>query len=327
VSNLDLRQLRAFVALADSGSITAASRAVGVAQSTLSEALAALERAVSTPLLQRRGGTQGTVLTAAGHALLDQARRVLAAVDELHVAVADAVASARGTVEIVAPESISTYVLPRILANARQRWPNTQFPVSVGTCADVRGGVARDAFDVGFVLEAAGARRTHMSLRDIVAPIVELVAFALPTHPLPQKRVGTVDRDMLAQFPVFLTDAAGDFNTLIERSLRSDLRASRLQSTGSVEGLKAAVLADRRAVGVLPAYAVAKELDSGTVIRLDVRPILPNVCIVALFPQTGQRHPSIDELINGVRAIFAAPGEQPADQIDRESRKVHRRGR
>src|SRR5829696_3904480 len=122
VSSVDLRQLRAFVALADSGSITAASRALGVAQSTLSEALAALERAVSTPLLQRRGGAHGTVLTAAGHALLSQARRVLAVVDELHVAVADAVASARGTVEIVAPESISTYVLPRILANARQRW-------------------------------------------------------------------------------------------------------------------------------------------------------------------------------------------------------------
>jgi nicotinamidase-related amidase len=43
-SDLELRHLRAFVALADQGSVTAASRALALAQSTVSEALAALER-------------------------------------------------------------------------------------------------------------------------------------------------------------------------------------------------------------------------------------------------------------------------------------------
>lgn len=132
-SDVELRQLRAFVAVAENASVTEASRVLGIAQSTLSEALAALERAMSTSLVQRGRGPQGAVLTPAGHALLPHAQHVLAAVARLHVAVADTVASARGVVELVTNESISTYVLPRVLASAREHWPNTQFPISIAT--------------------------------------------------------------------------------------------------------------------------------------------------------------------------------------------------
>src|SRR5919202_1786887 len=56
-SGLDVRQLRAFVALVDCGSVSAAAESLGLAQSTVSESLATLERALGTTVaVRRRGG-------------------------------------------------------------------------------------------------------------------------------------------------------------------------------------------------------------------------------------------------------------------------------
>ncbi len=67
---LELRQLRAFVAVVDHGSVTAAAHVLGLAQSTVSEALAALERALGATVTVRRRGASDLLLTAAGHALV-----------------------------------------------------------------------------------------------------------------------------------------------------------------------------------------------------------------------------------------------------------------
>ncbi|HEY4592317.1 MAG TPA: LysR family transcriptional regulator, partial [Thermoanaerobaculia bacterium] len=74
-SGLELRHLRAFVALVDHGSMTAAAQALGMAQSTVSEAMAALDRTLGTPAVARRRGARGHPLTPAGRALLPHARR------------------------------------------------------------------------------------------------------------------------------------------------------------------------------------------------------------------------------------------------------------
>ena len=82
LSGLEIRQLRAFVAIVERKRVTAAAEALGLAQSTVSEALSALERALDTPLILRRRGGHGLELTEAGRALLPHARRILSAVDE-----------------------------------------------------------------------------------------------------------------------------------------------------------------------------------------------------------------------------------------------------
>ena len=76
---IELRHLRYFVALADAGSFTHAAQRIFIAQPTLSQQIRRLEEIVGTPLLQRRH--EGLRLTAAGHALLDASRNVLALVD------------------------------------------------------------------------------------------------------------------------------------------------------------------------------------------------------------------------------------------------------
>ena len=317
--NLELRQLRAFVALVENGSITAASHALGLAQSTVSEAIAALERELGTTLIAHKRGSHSVALTPAGRVLLPRARDVLAAVDKTYVAMAKAAVSARGVVNIIANESVSTYLLSPVLAVMRRRWRNTQFAVSVAACPEVREGVRSGAFDLGLLLTVAkrrsGSNEAIANPRkseggQVVAPVVPLLIFAAPVHPLVQAASGPpVRRSALDLFPVFVSDAAGEYRALLERFFREDeMPGPRLESTGSTEGVTTSVLADRRALGILPLYAVAEEVQTGRVVPLDLRPALPPMQIVALMGSP-DLHPSAGELLEELRktCLIAAP--------------------
>jgi molybdate transport repressor ModE-like protein len=302
---LELRQLRAFVALVDHGSITEAARALKLAQSTVSEALAALERALGATVVRRRRGSHESILTAAGRALLPGARDVLAAIDQTYAAVAEAAIETRGVVNIIANESVGTYVLSEVLPQFRRRWPNTRFSVSIATCSEIRQSVEDGAFDVGLMLECAEATLARAEDCQVLAPAVPLVMFAAPSHPLAQrKRREPAARHDLAAFDVFASDARGDFHALIKRILPEDFPDVRLHSTGSVEAVKREVLANAGALGVLPRYAVVEEIRKGSIAQVDISPALPAMRLVALLSQFRARHPGALELIGHIRRML-----------------------
>ena len=72
---MDRRHLEYFLAVADLGSFTRAAASLSIAQPSLSQAIAALERDLGSQLFERHG--RGVRLTAAGEALLEPARRTL----------------------------------------------------------------------------------------------------------------------------------------------------------------------------------------------------------------------------------------------------------
>ena len=309
--SLEVRQLRTFVALVECGSVTAAAEQLGLAQSTVSESLAALERALGAAVTVRRRGFSDLLLTAAGHALLPHARTVLATLESAQIAVAGATTAAHATVDVVANESVSTYVLSGILADLRRRWPNTRFAVSVATCPGVRAGVEDGAFDVGLHLTAADlAPAAAAGIEQVtMSGDVPLVVFAGPAHPLapraPALRETVVRRDAVVEYPLFMSDAAGDFHALVRRFLEADgLPAPHLEATGSIEGVKRGVAGDARALGLLPAYAVADELRAGRFVRIPLRPAPPSMRLDALLSTARARHPALEELLASTRRMF-----------------------
>lgn len=310
-AELEARQMRAFVALVEHGSVTAAARALGLAQSTVSESLAALERALGAPVLVRRRGARGTTLSAAGDALLPHARAVVAALDAAHASVASAVSEARATIEIIANESVSTYLLARALPPLRARWPNARFAISVGMCPEVRSGVAGGHYDLGVFLalapEPAAAADVGASGRPTVLDAdVPLVVFASPRHALLARDARSrVRRENLADCRVFVSDAAGEFHAMVQQYFEPDgLRGPTLEAAGSVEGVKQGVASDRQALGVLPAYAIAEELRGGRFAAVPLQPRPPRMALVALRSPSRPEHPA-------VAALLAALGASP----------------
>ncbi len=304
-SSVEVRQLRAFVALVDHGSLTAAAHALGLAQSTISEALSALERALGAPLVLRRRGAREVVLTDAGAALLPHARSVMETIASAHVAIAGATSGARARIAIATNESLSTYLLGPQLDIARRRWPNTTFEVSIMVCADVRGSVEAGEHDLGMILQPADdSPQAHVAETTIIAQSVPLVMFALPSHPL--VHAGRhVSRDSLSDYPLYISDAAGDFHLLVRRYLEhAAMPSPHIHATGSVESVKRSVLSDPRAIGLLPAYALTDELRGKRLAALHVEPAPPAMSLVALTSRARSQHPATRQLVDAVSNAY-----------------------
>lgn len=126
LSGVELRHLRALLAVRETSSFSRAAVQLGYAQSAVSQQIAALERAVGVSLVQRPGGPRPVSLTEAGEMLARHAERV-----ESHLAAASAdlralAAGETGCVRIGIFQSAGARVLPEILAEYRERRPRVE---------------------------------------------------------------------------------------------------------------------------------------------------------------------------------------------------------
>src|SRR5437762_11728002 len=103
--NLTLRQLRAFTAVAEFGSFTAAGASLSLTQSALSVLVRELEHALGTRLFDRH--TRRVVLTEAGSELLPHATRALAEVTAAIASVGELRDCKRGRVRVAAPQTMA----------------------------------------------------------------------------------------------------------------------------------------------------------------------------------------------------------------------------
>lgn len=121
--------IRAFLAVVDAGSVTAAAEMLAISQPTLSRQLASLESQLGTTLFERVG--RGLRLTQAGTNLIAPARQMQVAANALGLAALGQHSDTAGTVRISASEVTATYVLPPILTDLHHHHPEIQLELAV----------------------------------------------------------------------------------------------------------------------------------------------------------------------------------------------------
>jgi DNA-binding transcriptional LysR family regulator len=117
----DWNQVRAFLATADEGSFSAAARACGATQPTMGRQVTALEEELGVVLFERVG--RGLQMTPTGLELVEHARAMAEAAQQLSRVAAGQSLSLDGPLCISAGEVIAAHVLPPIVANIRARHP------------------------------------------------------------------------------------------------------------------------------------------------------------------------------------------------------------
>lgn len=279
--DVEVRHCRMLLAVADTGGVAAAARLLGVAQSTVSETLLSLERLLGAPVIFRRPG-RGATLTAAAEALIPHARSLISASEAALAAVAP---KHRHAIRFGAVESISSFLLQGPLIAFQRLWPDVDVRITIGLCEYLRGCVARSELDAALTIEGAaqqsergGADMSPTRLRFIVAP----------RHPLTHD---VLTRGDLERRTFLLTDHEGAFHALLHSWLGATGRPPRLGSAGSVDGVKQGVF-NSEAIGILPDYAVAEELATGSLVALDLQESPPPIalCLTTLTPpQPGSR--------------------------------------
>ncbi|MFL6858476.1 MAG: LysR family transcriptional regulator [Allosphingosinicella sp.] len=117
----DWNDLRAFLAVAETGSTLAAGKALRVSQTTAARRVAALEQALGLTLFERRPA--GYALTPAGEGLVEPARAVAAAAAALAEAAASQARDLTGTVRLTTLEIYAQTILPPILRDLHDAHP------------------------------------------------------------------------------------------------------------------------------------------------------------------------------------------------------------
>lgn len=123
-SAFDWNQARAFLVTAEEGSLSAAARALGLTQPTLSRQVAGLEGALGVTLFERT--SRALLLTQAGTELLEHFRSMGDAANQISVAATGQSQTVTGTVAIACTNGMATYYLPPILKELRTRAPELQ---------------------------------------------------------------------------------------------------------------------------------------------------------------------------------------------------------
>jgi len=146
---MELRQLRYFVALAETRNFHRAAERLHMSQPPLTVAIRKLEEELGAPLFDR--GPRGVSLTAAGRAALDLARETLAQADRFRLAVREGAAGERGRLRLGFVGSATFELLPRIVPSFRHRYPLVELVLEEGTSADIARKMMAGALDVGLV--------------------------------------------------------------------------------------------------------------------------------------------------------------------------------
>ncbi len=153
---LDLADLRLFIAIVDTGSITGGAANAHLALASASERLRKMEAEIGVPLLHRHA--RGVTMTEAGEVLARHARPLLAQQQRLRQAMHAFACGQRGTLRLFANTSAMSAFLPGKLAAWMAAHPAVQIETEERTSADIvscilagvaQAGVVSDAVDAG----------------------------------------------------------------------------------------------------------------------------------------------------------------------------------
>ncbi|MEK1939467.1 MAG: LysR family transcriptional regulator [Pseudomonas sp.] len=178
--DIDISLLRAFVAVARSGSISTAARQLHITQGGLSQQIKRLEAFFDCPLLER--DPRGSRLTERGAALLAPAQHLLSLNDALYQSMQPAHLAQR--VRVGVPYEMAGAHFAPVLKAFAQRYPQVEVALVTGSSLDLLADFANGRVDLTIsqcpVADAQGERLAVDALVWVVAP-----AQGVPSQPVP----------------------------------------------------------------------------------------------------------------------------------------------
>jgi DNA-binding transcriptional LysR family regulator len=147
---LNLAQLRAFLAVVGEGGFGAAADALGISQSAVSHAVAALERTLGFRVLERQGRPR---LTAFGREVLGHARSAVAATAAISDLAAQRGGLPTGTIKIAAPPTVCQGLLPALLTRWKADFPQVEVRVFEGDDDEVAEWLANGTVEVAVLVD------------------------------------------------------------------------------------------------------------------------------------------------------------------------------
>lgn len=291
---LETSWLELLVLVGETGSLTAAAHALGVAQPNASRRLSLLERRLGVQLFRR--GPRGTEPTPAGRVAIERASAVLNDIEALIEETRRAAGS--GDARIMASQTISEYLMPTFLAALNAAEPGIRLTFDVGNSQQVLVALRRGRIDLGFIEGA------HVPSRVGTMPIAvdPLITVVKPSHPWAKLR--RIDALELARTPLVCREEGSGTREVLSRALAPNTLAPPAIEVRSNAAVRTAVLSGV-APTVISRLAVANDLRSGALVPVEVDGIDLQRRFLAVWNEPRPRR--FDTALEQLRKEFTRP--------------------
>lgn len=279
------RGLRYVLAVADHGSVQAASRAIGIAASAIDRQIHALEDAGQSPLFERQ--PRGMRLTPAGEALVVLARRWQADADRMDTHLTEMRGQEHGIVHIAAMDSLANSLLPDLVGWVHRTHPRIHLAIDILTPSEAAEALRLGTADVTIAFNIPPDRNQH---RLWYAELPFGCAMS-PDHALAKK--SELDFAALDGYPTVVQNERLPIRQRLENQYSWFFKENLpILSTNSLQLLKRSVVSSNLAL-ITSELDVLSELENGELVFVPLR-------LKGLKPQT------VSVVIDTRRALLRA---------------------
>jgi len=295
---LDHRQLRAFLLVAELGSVGRAAKEIHLTQPALSRLIREFERSCGAVLFERH--PLGMRLTEAGQSLVPFARSILHDLARAEETLGVLSGAGKGVVRVGAIAGVARQILPNAVLSLLERNIDLQVYVVEGSGGELASALAEGAIDIAIAHddladdEVAKVRGTRYF--DICSVV------ASTSHPLAKKSKCTVDEVLAARWVLPRPEATP--RKLIQELVR---KANRVMPSATVETTSPSAVAAfvRRAnlIGWLPKSLYADEEAAGQICALDVPELTLHRRYFIYRRRRGLLSPATVAFLNGFKTV------------------------
>lgn len=253
--NMDIRQIRAFLAIADTGSVTRAAELLHIVQPAVSRQLKLLEDDVGASLFER--DRRGMQLTDAGHILLERGRRALRELDAAQFEIRPTPGLVSGIVNLgLLPSSCELLTGPLVGA-LQEQFPQIRLSLTVGYTDHLLRWLESGEVDAALLYDPAPSPALEVAA--LVREPLSLVGSAA----LGLRDKSPVTVNVLGEAPLILPSAPHRLRNLVEHACaQAGVNVTVAAETNALSVQKALV-AQGYGRSVMPRVAVQAEIDSG----------------------------------------------------------------
>jgi DNA-binding transcriptional LysR family regulator len=307
--------LKAFVAIAESGTFTAGAGRVHVTQAAISMQIRQLENETGAQLFVR--APRRVILTEAGERLLERAYVILREHDAALEEMAALTGAHKGRLRIgSASAMVSGDPLPQILRELKKTYVNVEPSVASGTSEHLIQQVLAGEIDAAFVslpVEARGVQ-TELLNEDY------LVAIGSPRHSLAKQKV--VSAYALAGEKLILGERGGNTRRLIDQFFaQTGVTPKVIMELSRLAAIKRMVEEDM-GVGIVPLQSVREEVEKGALVRWWIEGAQINWQLGVARLVGGYESPIHQKFLALCREHFKQPTSNPPRSKPKQKKKA-----
>lgn len=180
---MELRQIEYFIEVAKREHMTEAAVKLHVAQSAVSRQIYNLEEELGVPLFIRDG--RKIRLTPIGHTFLANMEQAMDIIDRAKREMAESLHPEKGTIRIGFPSSLASYVLPRVISDFREGYPQAKFTLKQGSYRYLIDSVIKGNINMALI---GPLPMNEKKIKGETLFIEKLVALLPESHPLALKK-------------------------------------------------------------------------------------------------------------------------------------------